>query len=131
MPKSIAELALLSQSLKGVNAYATFPSPRSSGTEAIVISASWLSRSGNDTLNLRGIATILALADFLKSGCLFISMASHLSRALEYSLWAKDLVFVVSDGYLDGMQAWLNAYHSTPQSSKSFVNRLRVDLNIP
>ncbi|KAF7440683.1 Glycosyl phosphatidyl inositol protein transamidase complex subunit [Pleurotus ostreatus] len=88
-------------SLKGVNAYAAFPSPRSSGTEAIVISASWLSRSGNDTLNLRGIATILALADYLK----------------KYSLWAKDLVFVVSDGYLDGMQAWLNAYHSTPQSN--------------
>lgn len=37
-----------------------------------------------------------------------------------YSFWAKDIVFVVSDGYLDGMQAWLSAYHGAPQSSKGY-----------
>jgi GPI-anchor transamidase subunit GAA1 len=41
------------------------------------------------------------------------------SRDTEYSLWAKDLVFVISDGYLDGMHAWLSAYHHVDQSSKS------------
>ncbi|OBZ75516.1 GPI transamidase component gaa1 [Grifola frondosa] len=87
--------------LNGTNAYAVLSSPRASGTEAIVISASWISRSGegDGTLNLRGVSTVLALAGFLKN----------------YSLWAKDLIFVVSDGYLDGMQAWITTYHGVSQ----------------
>lgn len=54
--------------MNGTNAYAVLSSPRSSGTEAMVISASWLSRTneGDGTLNLRGVATVLALAKFLK-----------------------------------------------------------------
>ena len=35
----------------------------------------------------------------------------------EYSLWAKDIVFVLSDGHLEGMNAWLSAYHGDVQSS--------------
>ncbi|KAF8921109.1 Gaa1-like protein [Mucidula mucida] len=87
----------------GINAYAILSSPRTSGSEAIVISASWLSRTGegDGTLNLRGVSTILAFAAFVK----------------RYSLWAKDLVFVISDGYLEGMQAWLSAYHGVSQSN--------------
>ncbi|KAJ7156933.1 Gaa1-like protein [Mycena crocata] len=89
--------------VQGTNAYAVLSSPRTSGTEAMVISASWISRSGegDGTLNLRGVATVLALANFLK----------------RYSLWAKDIVFVVSDNYMDGMQAWLSAYHGATQSN--------------
>lgn len=43
-------------------------SARASGNEAMVISASWFSRTGetDDSLNLRGVATVLALAGFLK-----------------------------------------------------------------
>jgi len=90
-----------SESKTGVNTYAIFSSPRSSGTEAMIISASWLSRTGegDGTLNLRGVSTVLSLAWFLKG----------------YSLWAKDLIFVVSDGYLDGMQAWVTMYHGVLQ----------------
>ena len=56
------------QTTNGTNAYAVLSSPRASGTEAIVISASRLSRigEGDGTPNLRGIATILSLAAFLK-----------------------------------------------------------------
>ena len=32
------------------------------------------------------------------------------------SLWAKDLIFVVSDGYLEGMHAFLSVYHGTESS---------------
>lgn len=87
----------------GVNAYALSSSPRASGTEAMVISASWIRRRDDtsEELNLRGVSTILALAKYLKG----------------YSMWAKDLVFVVSDGYLDGMQAWLGSYHGSKQSN--------------
>ncbi|QRW27475.1 GPI transamidase component GAA1 [Rhizoctonia solani] len=58
---------------------------------------SWKSLKWDEdgSLNLRGVATILALASYLK----------------RYTLWAKDIVFVISDGYMDGMHAWLSAYH--------------------
>ncbi|KAI0934286.1 hypothetical protein AcW1_005863 [Taiwanofungus camphoratus] len=87
----------------GTNAYAVFSSPRASETEAMIISASWISRTGDSdgTVNLRGIATVLSLAGYLKG----------------HSLWAKDLVFVISDGYLDGMQAWITSYHGVSQSN--------------
>ncbi|KZT11326.1 Gaa1-domain-containing protein [Laetiporus sulphureus 93-53] len=88
---------------EGSNAYGIFHSPRASGSEAMLISASWLSRTGegDGTLNLRGVSTVLSLAAFLKG----------------YSLWAKDLIFVISDGYLDGMRAWVTAYHGTSQEN--------------
>ncbi|KIO32513.1 hypothetical protein M407DRAFT_18566 [Tulasnella calospora MUT 4182] len=87
----------------GANAYGVYPVPRASGAEAIVISASWVSRTdeGAGTPNMRGVATVLALARYLT----------------RYSLWAKDLIFVVNDGHVDGMHAWLNAYHGIEQSS--------------
>ncbi|KZV73437.1 Gaa1-domain-containing protein [Peniophora sp. CONT] len=85
--------------LNGTNAYAVLSSPRASGTEAIIISAPWKSLTG--AYNLRGISTVLALSNFLKG----------------YSHWSKNLVFVISDGHLDGMQAWLSAYHGEEQSN--------------
>lgn len=33
-------------------------------------------------------------------------------------MWSKDIIFVVADGYIDGMQAWLDAYHGNGQSSQ-------------
>ena len=55
--------------VNGTNAYAIMAAPRASGAEAIIISASWLSRTGegDGTLNLRGVATVLSLAGYLKS----------------------------------------------------------------
>lgn len=40
-----------------------------------------------------------------------------LEPGADYSLWAKDLVFVISDGHMDGMHAFLSAYHHSEQSS--------------
>ncbi|KAI0086173.1 Gaa1-domain-containing protein [Irpex rosettiformis] len=88
-----------SEPLNGTNAFAILSAPRASGAEAMIVSASRISMDGH--LNLRGISTVLSLAAFLKG----------------YSLWAKDLIFIVSDGYLDGMQAWLTAYHGLSQSN--------------
>ncbi|KAG6332043.1 hypothetical protein ID866_7046 [Astraeus odoratus] len=81
--------------VSGVNAYSVMASPRTPGSESMVISATWRSEVGGEPYNLRGIALVLSLAAFLKN----------------YSLWAKDIIFVIGDGYLDGMHAWLNAYH--------------------
>ena len=109
------------QPTSGSNAYAVLSSPRYSGAEAAVISASWLSRTGDGegTLNLRGVATVLSLAAFLNrqsQPSLFIHPTDFLS---EYSFWSKDLIFVISDGYMEGMQAWASAYHAHSQSSMS------------
>ncbi|KAG0212545.1 Glycosyl phosphatidyl inositol protein transamidase complex subunit [Mortierella sp. GBA30] len=68
----------------GVNTYAVFYAPRSDGTEALVLSASWTSRD--------------------KTGC------SHFS---------KDIIFVVSDGEADGLQAWLKAYHGNEENTQA------------
>lgn len=92
----------------------------------MVVSASRLSRTGegDGTLNLRGMATVLSLAAYLKGGCYCHTHASCLFSCTShsgYSLWAKDLVFVISDGYLDGMQAWITSYHGVTQSSKSII----------
>ena len=83
-----------------------------------MISASWVSGidEGHSTLNLRGVSTILSLAAFLKSELVFWLLFCA-QRHEGYSLWAKDIVFVISDGYLEGMHAWLSAYHGNLQSS--------------
>ena len=38
--------------------------------------------------------------------------------AIDYAFWAKDVIFVIGDGSLEGMHAWLSAYHGAHQSSK-------------
>ena len=69
--------------LEGNNIYARFPSPRADAREAFVLAAPWLSSYdgtdpedpeasegtivGNKRVNVRGVATVLALARFLTS----------------------------------------------------------------
>ena len=61
--------------MHGVNTYAIFSAPRTSGTEAMVVSASWKSETlGGGTLNLRGVATILSLAAYIKSEAITYSL---------------------------------------------------------
>ena len=102
--------------LSGTNVYARSATPRIDGREAVILTASWRSRwlgeddpfastaaTANATrttfdtrgqINVRGIASILALARYLTT-------QAHLS---------KDLIFVISDGHLEGIHAWSSAY---------------------
>ena len=115
---TILRSTFLRQDFNGTNSYAVLASPRHSGTEAMIISASWISRSGeeNGSLNLRGVATVLGLAGFLKRKWrLRYSPISHGHGFADYSYWSKDIIFVISDGYLEGMQAWLSSYHGSTQ----------------
>ncbi|KAJ3895691.1 Gaa1-domain-containing protein [Lentinula edodes] len=106
------EFTGLHNDINGTNTYAILSSPRVSGAEATVISASWISRmdQGDGTLNLRGVATVLALSRYVK----------------QYSLWARDIIFIISDGYMEGMQAWLSEYHGVTQSN---IRAQRLDLS--
>jgi GPI-anchor transamidase subunit GAA1 len=96
----------------------------------MVISASWISRvdEGAGQPNLRGIAFLLALSQSVNRTYLPVWLVNFDGKVGSgYSFWAKDIVFVVSDGYLDGMQAWLSAYHGAPQSSESHLSPRVVD----
>ncbi|GAA5866477.1 hypothetical protein JCM8547_000637 [Rhodosporidiobolus lusitaniae] len=91
--------------LSGINTYAILAAPKTDGAEALVLSASWLSRAkdeyGRQRINTRGVALVLALANYFK----------------KYSMWSKDIVFLLSDGYSEGAQAWLDSYHGYGQSN--------------
>ncbi|KAF9439354.1 Glycosyl phosphatidyl inositol protein transamidase complex subunit [Entomortierella beljakovae] len=89
------------ESRSGVNTYAVFYAPRSDGTEAIVLSAPWISRTSETNTN--AISLLLTLAKVFKRG-------SHFS---------KDVIFVVSDGGAEGLQAWLKAYHGNEGKTDS------------
>lgn len=64
-------LTAASQTLRGTNVYSILQAPKTDGAEALVLSASWLSRlrdgEGRRRVNTRGVASVLALANFLKS----------------------------------------------------------------
>lgn len=114
-----ADYASPSSAVSGVNTYARWLSGRSDGREAVIIAASWLSRwDGSDDpdpkvedqeptmvggrrVNVRGNAIVLALAKYFSS-------QSH---------WSKDIIFVFSDGYMEGMQAWSTTYFGAKQSN--------------
>ncbi|GAA5985963.1 hypothetical protein JCM5350_007822 [Sporobolomyces pararoseus] len=92
-------------SVGGINTYAILPAPKTDGSEALVLSASWLSRArdeeGRRRINNRGVATVLALANYMK----------------KYSMWSKDIIFLITDGHVEGTQAWLDSYHGYSQSN--------------
>ncbi|KAF8984952.1 Glycosyl phosphatidyl inositol protein transamidase complex subunit [Entomortierella lignicola] len=86
----------------GVNTYAVFYAPRSDGTEALVLSAPWISRTSEKNTN--AIAMLLTLGKVFKR-------CSHFS---------KDVIFVVSDGDAEGLQAWLKAYHGNEENTEKY-----------
>lgn len=91
---------------------AIFPASKTDGSETLVLGASWRSRAvpkESYPINTRGIASV-------------ISLAHHFRK---YNFWSKDIVFVISDGYLDGMQAFVAAYHNDMTDSKLYAEPLQ------
>ena len=102
--------------VSGCNVYARARMPRIDGREAMVLAASWRSRwrerpttgaslpyvPDDGTLravNVRGVSLVLAMAQY---------MVAH-------PHWSKDLLVVISDGYLDGMHAWASEWFGREQ----------------
>lgn len=101
------------------NVYGILSAPRADGTEALVLSASWITRDGKER-NTQAVATLLALARYFK----------------KYSLWSKDIIFLVADGRIEGVQAWIDAYHhdkqvDAPLSLKSGLIQGAVCIDYP
>lgn len=79
----------------GENLYAILRAPRAPRTEAIVLSAPFRNSASPHGSTLPSIAAMLDLA-------------RHFRRQL---YWSKDILFVITEHELVGLQAWLDAYH--------------------
>ncbi|TGZ85212.1 Glycosylphosphatidylinositol:protein transamidase, GAA1 component [Ascodesmis nigricans] len=78
---------------EGKNVYAVLEAPRGDATESMVLVAGW--RNMDDVLNESGVALVLALARYFK----------------RWSLWSKDVIFLITSDSRAGPQAWVDAYH--------------------
>ncbi|CAG7916237.1 unnamed protein product [Penicillium olsonii] len=84
---------------EGENSYAIIHAPRGDATEAIVLVAPWL--TADDKLNLNGVTLALTLARYFK----------------RWSLWSKDIIFLITPDSKTGTQAWIDAYHDMHPAS--------------
>ncbi|KAB5526300.1 Gaa1-like protein [Coniochaeta sp. 2T2.1] len=106
-----------SRAVEGENVYAILPAPRGDATEAIVLVAAW--RNARGELNKNGVALLLTLARYFR----------------RWSLWSKDIVFLVSPDSAAGPRAWVDAYHdahaggvgSLPVKSGALQGALAID----
>ena len=82
------------ETYQGENVYAILQAPRGDGTEAIVLVAALRNIENQDNIN--GVPLLLSLARYFK----------------RWSLWSKDIIFLVTEDSKAGPQAWIDAYHS-------------------
>lgn len=80
---------------EGENVYAVLHAPRGDGTEAIVLLAPL--KNIENVSNVNGVPLLISLARYFK----------------RWSLWSKDIIFLVTPDSTAGPQAWIDAYHST------------------
>ncbi|OCT53066.1 GPI transamidase component GAA1 [Cladophialophora carrionii] len=85
---------------EGENVYAVLHAPRGDGTEAIVLLAPLHNIDG--VSNVNGVPLLISLARYFK----------------RWSLWSKDIIFLVTPDSITGPQAWIDAYHSTHNPEK-------------
>lgn len=103
--------------VQGENIYAILPAPRGDATEAIVLVAAW--RNVRGEVNRNGVALLLTLARYFR----------------RWSLWSKDIIFLVTPDSAAGPQAWVDAYHdahkggveSLPVKSGALQGALAID----
>ncbi|KAJ9603723.1 Glycosyl phosphatidyl inositol protein transamidase complex subunit [Cladophialophora chaetospira] len=91
---------------EGENVYAVLHAPRGDGTEAIVLLAPLQNIDG--VPNVNGVPLLISLSRYFK----------------RWSLWSKDIIFLVTPESITGPQAWIDAYHSMHDS------RLVEDLSL-
>ncbi|KAF2470317.1 Glycosylphosphatidylinositol:protein transamidase, GAA1 component [Lindgomyces ingoldianus] len=108
------------RNISNQNVYAILHGPRADATEAIVLIGAW--RNMADEVNHSGVALVLTLARYFK----------------RWSLWSKDIIFLVSGDSTSGPQAWVDAYHDSyspasiePLSIKSGALQGAVAIDYP
>ncbi|KAI9666377.1 MAG: Glycosyl phosphatidyl inositol protein transamidase complex subunit [Bathelium mastoideum] len=81
------------KNVTGQNVYAVLQGPRADATEAVVFIGAW--RNMDKVLNQSGVALVLTMARYFK----------------RWSLWSKDIIFLITGDSTAGPQAWVDAYH--------------------
>ncbi|XP_049603949.1 glycosylphosphatidylinositol anchor attachment 1 protein isoform X1 [Syngnathus scovelli] len=79
--------------VKGTNVYGILRAPRAPRTEALILTA----QCGLEDDNNQAVGLLLVLAQYFRSQV----------------YWAKDIIFLVNEHDLIGIQAWLEGYHHT------------------
>lgn len=77
--------------------YAILHAPRGSHNEAIVLAAPWTSANG--TFNDGGVTLLVSLARYFR----------------RWSVWHKNLIFVITGNSHDALRSWIRDYHSSLQ----------------
>ncbi|KAF1838007.1 Glycosylphosphatidylinositol:protein transamidase, GAA1 component [Decorospora gaudefroyi] len=88
------------------NVYAILQGPRADATEAIVLIGAWKNMA--DEVNNSGVALVLTLARYFK----------------RWSLWSKDIIFLIPGDSTIGPQAWVDAYHDG--HDERYVESLKI-----
>lgn len=88
------------------NVYAILQGPRADATEAIVLIGAWTNME--DEMNNSGVALVLTLARYFK----------------RWSLWSKDIIFLIPGDSTIGSQAWVDAYHEAHDTR--YVEGLKI-----
>ncbi|KAI5622206.1 glycosylphosphatidylinositol anchor attachment 1 protein [Silurus asotus] len=87
--------------VRGTNVYGILRAPRAPRTEALVLSAPCSPGNSNN----QAVGLLLGLAQYFRSQI----------------YWAKDIIFLVNEHDLIGMQAWLEGYHHTNITGMDFT----------
>ncbi|GLV39733.1 Glycosylphosphatidylinositol anchor attachment 1 [Carabus blaptoides fortunei] len=90
------------QKFTGKNVYGILRAPRASSTESVVLSVPYRPSSSMNPTTAPSVAIMLAFAKF----------------ANRERYWAKDIIFLITEHEQLGIQAWLEAYHSTSCGTK-------------
>ncbi|KAF2500116.1 Glycosylphosphatidylinositol:protein transamidase, GAA1 component [Lophium mytilinum] len=114
------EYSASGRTISGQNVYGILQGPRADATEAIVLIAAWRNMDGE--INHSGVALVLTLARYFK----------------RWSLWSKDIIFLIAGDSTAGPQAWVDAYHDShspasiePLSIKSGALQGAVAIDYP
>ncbi|NWU46260.1 GPAA1 protein, partial [Dromas ardeola] len=89
--------------VKGTNVYGILRAPRAASTEALVLSVPCSEGPHNN----QAVGLMLALASYFR-GQIY---------------WAKDIIFLVNEHDLLGMEAWLEAYHDVNLTGEAGARR--------
>ncbi|KAJ2771669.1 Glycosyl phosphatidyl inositol protein transamidase complex subunit [Coemansia nantahalensis] len=101
----------------GANVHGILRAARSDSVEALVVAAAWA--TAENATNVNAVRLLAGLAQY----------------ASEQVHWAKDIIFVVTDGGEPGIEAWLRAYHGLPSAApllvRSGVIQAALSLELP
>lgn len=79
----------------GTNVYGILHSPRGENTEAMVLVAPWINQDGE--FNNGGVSLVVSLARYL----------------IKWSLWSKNIIFVVTSDSHFSLRSWVSDYHTS------------------